>query len=417
MDDRRTPMEAEVLELAWLQEDCGPEDSYGTALQPKPQRSYTGLWVCLGLIVIAVCTVSVLAALSKVRVESGEGGWRLALRETEETQAPEDPVQDLAASYDDRYVPVHGVGTEGLQLRTESAGEALSPAEIYQSVSAAVVCVQTESYYGSSLETGVVVSADGYILSALDSRSTASSLTVSFADGRSFEAKRIGQDRNTGVCLLKIEASGLQTVRFAAGEAPAVGERVYWVSNPYGTALPNVFSEGMLSAKQSVELNGTAYTVLQSAGSAGSPGLGCPILDGSGRVLGLTTAIGSQLVSGTDPCLAVSAADLERIVASLEQSAGDEGCWLGLAVSDIPEEYLYFYGFPGSVWIDEVAVGTAAYGVLYPYDVITAVDGREISGAEEYESLISAHAPGDRVLLTIFRNGSFYRIALPVLQK
>ena len=64
-----------------------------------------------------------------------------------------------------------------------------------------------------------------------------------------------------------------------------------------------------------------------------------------------------------------------------------------------------------------MAVGSAAYGVLFQYDVITAVDGVDVSVYAELEQAISAHKPGEHVELTIFRSGKWYKISLPVLTR
>ncbi|MBR4193635.1 MAG: trypsin-like peptidase domain-containing protein [Oscillospiraceae bacterium] len=417
MDDKRTPMEAEVQELPPRREAACPEDFYGTAAKPRPRRSHTWAWILMGLAVIAACTAGVVAALSHVRVDTSSGGWRLALRESEETQAGEDPVRSLAVPDGQRYVPAgdSAEGAVGLEL-DNSAAATLDPAEIYRRAEPSVVCVQVDSYYGTEICSGVVLSADGYILSATEGLSNAASVTVSFSDGRSYSARRVGEERSTGLCLLKVEAAGLQPAVFCGGE-PQVGQSAWCVCNPYGSQLPNVFIEGMLSARRTMSLGDGSFTLLQFSGQLRSPGSGCPILDGQGRVLGLSTHVGRQFSSGEEPCFAIAAGDLARVVAAFADTAARDRCWLGLEVEDIPEEYVALYGFPGSLWIDEVAAGTAPYGVLYQYDVITAVDGTEVRSAAEFDQVLAAHKSGDRVRLTIFRSGKWYTILLPVLAR
>lgn len=417
MDDKRTPMEAEVLELPPQTEPSCPDDFYGTAARPLPRRSHAWVWVCAGLAVIAVCTFSVVAALLHVRLENGDGGWRLSMQSSEETETPQDGVRDLDVSGEADYVPRRGPGGS-IQISTEeSGGDNLAPAAVYAQVSPAVVCVEAESYYGSESCSGVVLSADGYVLTASLGLSGYSSITVSFSDGGALSAKRIGEDRVTGLCLLKVEAEGLRTVTFAADDSASVGQGVYCVCSPYGSQLPNVFCTGMLALSRSVELGGREYGLLQAAVQPQGVGYGCPILDGRGRLLGLTTPIGKRLVSGEDPCFAVCAGDLQRIVAELGSTAAGESAWLGLEVSEIPEDYRLLCGFPGSLWIDEVEPGSPADGVLLQYDVITAVDGEEVATAADFERLISSRAVGDWVWLMIYRSGNWYRIHLPVLAR
>ena len=418
MDDKRTPMEAEVQELPPRREAVCPEDFYGTAAKPRPRRSHAWFWILTGLAVIAVCTASVAAAMSHVRLETDSGRWRLALREPEETQAGEDPVRSLPVPDDQGYVPDGDSAAGSVPLQMDSRkGNALDAAALYRKAEASVVCVQVESYYGTENCSGVVLSADGYILSATEGLNKAASVTVSFSDGSSYSARRISEERNTGLCLLKVEATGLTPAVFYGGSDLQVGQSAWCICNPYGTQIPNVFYEGMVSARRSLNLGEGSYTLLQLSGQFQNPGSGCPILDNQGRVLGLSTHLGRQFSSGEEPCFAVSSGDLARVVAAFADAAAQDRCWLGLEVADIPEEYLSLYGFPGSLWIDEVAAGTAPYGVLYQYDVITALDGAEVHSAAEFDQAIAARKSGDRVRLTIFRSGKWYTILLPVLAR
>lgn len=418
MDDKRTPMEAEVQELPVQREIICQEDFYGTAVKPKTRRSYVGFWIWMGIAVIAVCTVCVAAAVKHVRVENGDNGWRLAVQNTDSIAATEDAVKNLDVPEGTQAVSPAQQLTDDVSLPvTVTTGETLSPTEIYESVSSAVVCVEVSGYYGSETCTGVVITADGCVLSATEGLSGAVSITISFQDGTALSARRLGEDPTSGVCLLKVEAEGLKTVRFSGDTEPRVGQTVYSIGNPYGSQLPNVFSEGMISLNRTAELSGTSYRLMKSTASQDDPEYGCPILDERGLVIGITTPIGRRLVSGTDPCFAIAAEDLARILSGFDPSASDSDVWLGLEVSDIPEEYHDFYRFPGSVWIESVSAGSASDGILYQYDIITAIDGVELSSSAELSAILADHRAGDRVLLTIYRSGRFYNILLPVIAR
>lgn len=417
MDDRRTPMEAEVQELPARAETCPPEDFYGTAAKPQTRRSHTGLWVLLSLSVIVLCTVAVVAALGRVQLDRREGGWRLSVNTPEEeADTSEDLVRSLPVPDESKEVPRQTSADGSPSLALEQGRRAsLSAEEIYRAVSPAVVCVAAETYTGTRVNTGVVISGEGYILSASVSNLSGASLTVTFQDGSVYTASLLNEDRSTGVCLLKVEAAGLQTVSFSDSESLAVGQRTYCIGNPYGSELPNVFYEGMLSACRTVETDGNSLTVLQSSSQLQDLGWGCPILDDSGRVVGLTAPVGGLLGdSAEEACLALSAPDLARIVEKLEDSVSGPACWLGLEVAEIPEEYQFFYGFPGSLWIVSVEEGSAPYNVLFQYDVITAVDDAPVFTLEEYDRALAAHSPGEWVKLTIFRNGQLYVSVVPV---
>ena len=253
--------------------------------------------------------------------------------------------------------------------------------------------------------------------SAADGMENAASITVRFSDGRELQARRLGSDRVSGVCLLKVEARDLPTAAFAPEAQVRVGQNVYCVCNPYGTQVPNVFCAGMVSASRSVELGGSEFQLLQAAFLPQGADCGSPILDGRGNVLGIVTPIGEKLVSGSDPGFAVSARDLERIVSALDGQKDGTRNWLGLELSEIPEDIRVFLGYPKGLWIESVGTDTAPYGVLYSYDVVTALDGVELSDLAVYEQLMAEHAPGDTVRLTIYRNHRWYTVNLPVISR
>lgn len=413
MVDKRVPMEAEVQELPEDWENARPEHFYGTAAKPKPRRDRSWVLIFVSLLMIAGSTYSITTNLLKLRSATQTEDWVISMPVLNTTQATEETYQKLLVTAEDLFVPVYGeTGTVELHIEI-SDGEVLSPSEIYAQVSPAVVCVQVESYYGSSTCTGVVISEDGYILTATDAQTGSSAFSVSFVDGSRYAADCVREEWGSGLRLLKIDAEELPTVSFAQDSELSVGQSVYCICNPYGSQIPNVFFDGMMSATGSVTVGSYAYTVLQTSAQLSGVGYGCPILDGEGLVIGLTTPIGQRLVSDQDPCLAVSSGNLTEILAAFERAETSEYRWLGIEVAEIPEEYLYMFAYPGRLWIDV----TPPYEKLHRYDVICSVDGVPVSSLEEYEKIVSAHAPGDFVELIIFRDGTYYRVTLPVFSR
>lgn len=413
MVDKRVPMEAEVQELPEDWENARPEHFYGTAAKPKPRRDRSWVLIFVSLLMIAGSTYSITTNLLKLRSATQTEDWVISMPVLNTTQATEETYQKLLVTAEDLFVPVYGeTGTVELHIEI-SDGEVLSPSEIYAQVSPAVVCVQVESYYGSSTCTGVVISEDGYILTATDAQTGSSAFSVSFVDGSRYAADCVREEWGSGLRLLKIDAEELPTVSFAQDSELSVGQSVYCICNPYGSQIPNVFFDGMMSATGSVTVGSYAYTVLQTSAQLSGVGYGCPILDGEGLVIGLTTPIGQRLVSDQNPCLAVSSGNLTEILAAFERAETSEYRWLGIEVAEIPEEYLYMFAYPGRLWIDV----TPPYEKLHRYDVICSVDGVPVSSLEEYEKIVSAHAPGDYVELIIFRDGTYYRVTLPVFSR
>ncbi len=418
MDDKRTPMEAEVQELPVEAETICPDNSYGTAARPKPRRSYAGLLIWMGIAVIAFCSVCVVAAAKHISLENGENGWRLSFQIPENTVAEEETVRNLdtpdAAGV---LTPEEPISKDYQLPVAQTVRGSMNPEDIYESIMPAVVCVEMNGYYTSETCTGVVITSDGCILTAYDSLSGVVSITVTLSDGTSCIARKLREDPTSCVCLLKVEAEGLPTADFAAGTNWKVGQRVYSVSNPYGGQFPSVFREGLISFGNTREINGTEFHLLQSSSDQDSLEYGCPILDDHGLILGITTPIGRRLFSGGDPCFAVSSVDLARILTDFDRTDQKSSLWLGIEVSDLSEGLSDYLGYPGSVWIDDVPRGSAAYGNLFKNDVILSVDGHQLNSSAEYESIIASHEVGDRILVTIFRGGRIRSYIMTVVKR
>ena len=421
MDDRLTPLEAEVLEMTDRKAVCKPTDSYGTAPRPKQKKDHMGLWIGIGLVVIGLCTFGVIAAMFDVRIDrDGDGRLRLSMRSSEQPQN-QNPVKDLNILPEGEEAPFRtgsqNEGAEDLMLSSSKNGRELSASEVYAAVNASVVCIELDTYYGTQYYTGVVISSDGYILSASGGMSGYVSISASFSDGSVLPLSKIGEDTVTGVCLLKAETEGLTQAVFEADPDLTVGESVYCVGNPYGTTLSNVFYAGMLSGTADKTINGVSYTLLQSSMDLQTAGYGCPIFNSGGHVIGLTSAVGSRLISGgADPCFGVSAADLQRIVSGFS-STQESGLWLGFEVEPIPLEYQYLFDYPEGVWIREVARGTRVDGVLEPFDIILSVNGTEIRSTEDFYAALQNGASEGYAAVILYRNGKQYFAKVPLLQR
>ena len=412
MEDKLTPVEAEVLELNRPPKEA-ESDSYGTAAMPKPKRNYIGLWIAFGLLVIGFCTVSVMGTLFRVRLErDDEGSWKLRLQSSP-ASVPEEQVRELPKT-DEIGDNLQNSASEDLHTSLliaegTSTVKDLEPSEFYEAVSSSVVRMDVSFAYDTLSYTGIIISEDGYILAATDGLRSAYSLSVELADGRELTAAYVAEDVFSGVCVVKVEAEGLKPASFAVNEPLTVGKRIYCIGNPYGSAMPNVLSEGMLAGTRASELNGRSYQLLQTSSELQSSGYGCPIFDTQGAVIGMTTPIGRWLLSAeTDPCFGVSAADLQRIVNELVNEKTGGKTDLGLIVEEIPEEYRMAFGYPGTLWISSVSPNSPFYGALTVCDVITEVDHRPVLTVRDYELALQNHDYSEPICLTIFRDGRFY---------
>ena len=420
MDDRMTPMEAEVLEMT-VPACSEPQDSYGTAPRPKRKRSYVGLWIGIGLVVIGLCTFSAVATMFEVSLVRNEDG-KLVLsmeRPSGQTVNP-NPVKDLiipaegetGAAVPDRMIG----GAEGVSLPASDGGNELSAAELYRLVSPGVVCLELDSFYGTQYATGIVISSDGYILTAIGTGAEANTVTAVFSDSGTAAASRIGEDPVTGVCLYKANANGLTPLTFEQDPDYEVGAQIYCIGNPHGTTMSHVLYAGMLSGVDSVPLDGSTFTLLDTSTDLQSAGYGSPIFNTRGHVIGISSPIGTRLFSGDDPCFGISSADLSRIMDGFSEQRSGAGLWLGFEVESIPLQYQYLFNYPDGIWISDVARGTRVYGVLQPYDIILSVNGLNVRTPADFSTALEESEDG-YALIILYRSGKKYFAEVPVLSR
>ena len=180
---------------------------------------------------------------------------------------------------------------------------AQTPAEIYRANADAVVAVEAATGGGASsvnTGTGFVISADGEIVTNYHVVRGAGSLTVRFSDGRSYAAQLLYPELSDGdIAVLKIEASGLQTVRFGDSDLLRIGDPVCTIGNPLGD-LTDSLSVGWLSAKdRRVTSDGKTMRMLQTDAAINAGSSGGPLFNLSGEVVGVvTTKYSGETASG-----------------------------------------------------------------------------------------------------------------------
>ena len=422
MDDKLTPMEAEILDMPEpASEPAPPTGEYGTAVPQRPKRDHTRLWIIGSLVIIAICTMSVIATTLQIRVLKDKyGKWVLTTNgRTEEAPLEETP-KDLelpAENVPDRSQVSNTVPEGELSLQRGTAGssdEALST--VYARVQQSVVCLELNTYFGSVAITGVILSEDGYLLSASDGLSSSSDVSAILSDGTQYDVTLVGKDELTGICLLKIEAQGLKAAEFADTQSLSVGDPTLCIGNPYGTQMRGVLHEGIVSALGQETVEGQQLGLLETSADFGAGKYGCPVYDRSGHVVALTSPIGMRMTrDGSEPVFAVCTTDLERIVTELMTPQPEEAVRVELEIEQIPSDYRKYFGYPGRLWVTEVPEGSAADGLICPWDVIVSVDGVEVDTVEEFRAAVAQHAPNDTVELLIYRGGRWYFARLPVV--
>ena len=261
--------------------------------------------------------------------------------------------------------------------------------------------------------SGVIISTDGYIITNNHVIDGADELEVTLNDNRKFDAKVIGADPTTDIALIKIEAEDLPTIPFGDSEKLKVGEWVLAVGNPFN--LTSTVTAGIVSAKSRGNIGtGGDRSKIESfiqTDAAVNPGnSGGALVNTKGELVGINTAIYSETGSYAGYSFAVPISIAGKVVSDLKEYGTVQRAVLGVMIQDpqyvSKEEKEKVKALEGAYVGGFADRSTAKEAGVEKGDVITAVNGVKVKSASALQEQISKYRPGDKVELTVDRNGS-----------
>jgi len=265
-----------------------------------------------------------------------------------------------------------------------------------------------------SLGSGVIISADGYILTSNHVIERASKIRVLFGDSKELEAKIVGQDERTDVALIKVEADeALPYLRIGDSDALRIGDQVMAVGNPFGVG--QTVTLGIVSAVgRSIGLI-DYEDFIQTDASINPGNSGGALVDMNGALVGINTAIlsrsgGSQGVGFAIPSnMAVTIKDM------LVEHGKVQRAWLGVITAEVDQTMAEALGMkaPRGVLISTVNEGTpAAKAGMQENDVILQVDGQPVNSVSDLRNTISLSGVGHDAQLLVLRDGHERRLTV-----
>jgi len=287
--------------------------------------------------------------------------------------------------------------------------------QVAQRVLPSVVQINVKGAQAGS-GTGIILSSDGQILTnnhVVEPAAEGGQITVLFNDGTTAEAHIVGRDPLTDIALVQAEdVTGLAPVTLGTSAELVVGQEVVAVGSPFG--LESTVTSGIVSALNrpvsagSVDGTSTIFPAIQTDAAINPGNSGGPLVDMSGRVIGINSAI-KTTPSGLGPGGSIGLGfaipvDLARSIATqIADGETPTHARLGVSVTDAFEaDGITTVG----ALVGEVSEGSAAEEAgLGEGDVITALDGMRISGADALVAAIRGYRPGDTVSLTYERDG------------
>ena len=257
----------------------------------------------------------------------------------------------------------------------------------------------------SNLGSGVIVSANGYILTNQHVVEAADEIQVALADGRTLPARVVGADPETDLAVLKIDAAGLPAITFAQAESLKVGDWVLAVGNPFGVG--QTVTAGIVSALGRTHLGINTFENFIQTDAAINPGnSGGALVDAAGNLVGVNSAIysrsgGSQGIGFAIP-VSIARQVMEQIIKTGSVTRG----WVGIEVQDLTPELAESFGLKnaeGALIAGVLKGGPAEAGGVRPGDILLTVDGKPVVDSASLLNLIADLNPGVGAQLRVAR--------------
>ena len=269
--------------------------------------------------------------------------------------------------------------------------------------------VRTPKQQGSG--SGVIISADGYIVTNNHVVADADELTVTLNDNKEYSARIIGTDKTTDLALIKIEGKNFPAITIANSEDIKVGEWVLAVGNPFN--LTNTVTAGIVSAKgRSLYQNGVESFIQTDA--AINPGnSGGALVNTRGELIGINAMLYSQTGSFSGYGFAIPTSIMNKVVDDLKKYGTVQRAVIGIQGSDV-KNYVdaqkdqgkdVDLGTMEGIYVAKVIEESAAEEAgLKEGDVITAIDGKEVNKMADLQECLAKKRPGDKVSISYLRN-------------
>ncbi len=372
----------------------------------KPAGSSAGKKLVSALLVLAIMAVTAFSAI---------GIYKLSTEKRTATQPAASEVSGGNAA--------GSSGTAGGTVNISGYDLDIVPSQVAAKVIPSVVCIQNYQQSQSQLPfaqtlsgeeqltlaaegSGIVYTEDGYIITNAHVVENSSLLKVVLNNEEVYEAKLIGSDADTDLALLKIEATGLTPIEIGDYDALAVGDFVMAVGNPGGMEFSSSVTFGIVSAKdRPMDIDG-GYTMntIQTDAAINPGNSGGALVNMDGKLVGINSA--KYVATGYEGLgFSITVEEALPIVESLKEYGEVKGrSRLGVTGMIIDELVANRYGLTPGFYVNEVTNENA--GTLKAGDVITAVDGAEVSSESDIKNALQKKQAGDSVTIKYWRSGA-----------
>ncbi|MDO5545446.1 MAG: trypsin-like peptidase domain-containing protein [Eubacteriales bacterium] len=398
---------------------------YGTGPTDPPKNR--GALVALMLIlIIFLCGIVTMLGLMNIRLfqelNTDKQQDELAISfTTEPTQnemdqiAPTEAPAAIAASTPSATMDLQAA-PKGVDNIPEGGG--LSLQEIYTRNIPSVVSLTCQGSRSSSSGTGVVLSADGYIVTNAHVVENALTISVQLTDDRTFTARLVGCDDISDLAVLRIDCTDLTPAQFGDSSTLRVGDTVVAIGDPLGAAFRGTYTNGIVSAiNRDVDVNGRTMTLIQTNAALNSGNSGGPLINCYGQVIGINTM---KIGAFTDDAgveglgFAIPSTQVKEIVDQIISQGYVSGRpTLGITGESLSTFYQHYYRMPAGLYITEVEAGSDADSKgIQEGDMLLYLGDTRITSMDDLKAAVYDCEVGQTVDVIIYHRGQQYHVEL-----
>lgn len=273
--------------------------------------------------------------------------------------------------------------------------------------------------------SGVIIGSEGYIVTNNHVIKGADNIYITTNNNKSYVAEVIGSDPATDIALLKIEETNLSAIQFGNSDQAQVGEWVLAVGNPFN--LTSTVTAGIISAKsRNINLlrpdqNTFPIESFIQTDAAVNPGnSGGALVNTSGQLIGINTAIASRTGSYTGYSFAVPSSIVQKVVNDILEYGEVQRALIGVSIQNVDQniaDELSIEQVNGVVVTGLTNKGAAAEAGIKKMDVIVGVNGKSIKNVPELQEEISQYRPGDNIIVSFLRDGKSEELEVTLRNK
>ena len=274
----------------------------------------------------------------------------------------------------------------------------------------------------TSLGSGVIIDADGYIVTNNHVIEKGENIKVQFFDGKIVDAEIVGTDPKSDVALIKIDAKGmkLKPIKLGNSDKLRVGEWVLAIGSPFGSELSHTVTQGIVSAIGRSSVGLVDYENFIQTDAAINPGnSGGPLVNLDGELVGINTAIASRSGGYQGIGFAIPVTMVNRVTSDLRTKGKVVRAWLGVKIQNVDEamaKTLELESAYGALVGEIVKDSPAANADLAVGDVVLKVNNEAVKNSRTLMNLIAAKHPEDKVTLTVLREGKQKEIKIKLAE-